>query len=226
MTNTLHRFGKPEDLRDDYVVFCTVSKGVNDANARETVHAFLKAALKYNPVNIGNTLREALYRPEKDLNPIKLYFMGRKEKVSFEEAIQESDGNGAGALVFDSKESLEGFLRDVKELDLGISVNVSALVDVARETAAKGGIVPHAMNYALGFRGDISRLPDRHVLALTTMCGHGMISANFARKMIDRVKEGRVTPEKAAGYMAKFCVCGVFNTTRAIRILNEARTSN
>lgn len=226
MTNTLHRFGKPEDLIDDYVVFCTLSKGVNDANARETVHAFLKAAVKYNPVNIGNTLREALYRPEKDLNPIKLYFRGRKEKVSFEEAIQESDGNGAGALVFDSKESLEGFLRDVKELDLGISVNVSALVDVARETAAKAGIVPHAMNYALGFRGDISRLPDRHVLALTTMCGHGMISANFAKKLIDRVKEGRVTPEKAAGYMAKFCVCGVFNPTRAIRILNEARTSN
>ena len=226
MTNTLHRFGKPEDLKDDYVVFCTMSKGINDANAQEAVHAFLKAALKYNPINIGNTLKQALYRPEKDLNPIKLYFAGRKEKVSFEEAIQESDGNGAGAVVFDNKESLEGFLRDVKELDLGISVNVSALVDVAREASEKAGITPHAMNLALGFRGDISRLPDRHVLALTTMCGHGMISANFARKLIDRVKEGRTTPEKAAGYMAKFCVCGVFNTTRAVRILNEVRTSN
>jgi len=53
-----------------------------------------------------------------------------------------------------------------------------------------------------------------------------MISANFARKLIDRVKEARITPEKAAGYMAKFCVCGAFNTTRAVRILNEVRMAN
>ncbi len=66
-------------------------------------------------------------------------------------------------------------------------------------------------------------LPDEHVLALTTMCGHGLISSNFARKMIDRVREGRLKPEKAAGYMAKFCVCGAFNTSHAVRILNEAR---
>ncbi|MEE9556502.1 MAG: hypothetical protein V3V76_04495, partial [Candidatus Adiutricales bacterium] len=70
------------------------------------------------------------------------------------------------------------------------------------------------------------RLPDRHTLALTTMCGHGLISGNFARKLIDRVKEARLTPEKAAGYMAKFCVCGAFNTSRAVRILNEARMAN
>jgi hypothetical protein len=58
------------------------------------------------------------------------------------------------------------------------------------------------------------------------MCGHGMISAGFARKLIEHVKEARITPEKAARYMAKFCACGVFNTSRAVRILNEAMTVN
>ena len=56
------------------------------------------------------------------------------------------------------------------------------------------------------------------------MCGHGMVSANFAKKMLDRVREGRMEPPEAACCMAKFCVCGVFNTTRAMRILNKGKT--
>ena len=64
MTNTLHRFGKPEDLKDDYIVFAMPSRGVNDIGALEKVRAFLDAALKYNPVNLGNALARPLYRPE------------------------------------------------------------------------------------------------------------------------------------------------------------------
>ena len=67
------------------------------------------------------------------------------------------------------------------------------------------------------------RLADRQVMELSTMCGHGMISFNFARKMIDWVKEGRRTPEQAASYMARFCSCGVYNPSRAKRILEDAR---
>jgi hypothetical protein len=167
-----------------------------------------------------------MYRPEKNLNPVKLYFTGRREKVTGEQVMQDLEEPGSAAVVFDNREAMEAFLKDVKGLDLGVSINVSALADDVREACQKNGITLHSVEYSLGFQGDMYRLPDRHVLALTTMCGHGMISASFAKKMIDRVKEGRVTPQKAAGYMAKFCVCGVFNTSRAIRILDEARTSN
>ena len=79
--------------------------------------------------------------------------------------------------------------------------------------------------YALGLRGNLYRLPDEYVLALTTMCGHGLISSNFAKKMIDLVKEKRLTAEKGACYMAKFCRCGAFNVSRAIHILRDAKTS-
>jgi hypothetical protein len=48
-----------------------------------------------------------------------------------------------------------------------------------------------------------------------------MVSATFAGKMIDWVKEGRRTPAQAAGYLARFCSCGVFNPSRAERILKK-----
>jgi hypothetical protein len=54
------------------------------------------------------------------------------------------------------------------------------------------------------------------------MCGHGMIAANFAKKMLDWVREDRRTPEEAARYMARFCSCGVFNIVRAERIMKRA----
>ncbi len=226
MTNTLHRFGKPESLKDDFIVFIMASRGVNHTGAPEKVRTFLNAALKYNPVNIGNGLIGSMYRPEKDLSFTKVYFTGRKEQISAEEAIASLEEVMHAAVVFDNKEAMEGFLKEVKELDLGLSVNVSALADEVRAACRKNGITIHSVEYSLGFHGDLFRLPDHHVLSLTTMCGHGMISAGFARKLIDYVKEARITPEKAARYMAKFCVCGAFNTSRAVRLLKEARTAN
>jgi hypothetical protein len=56
------------------------------------------------------------------------------------------------------------------------------------------------------------------------MCGHGMISHSLAKKMIDFVKENRRTPEQCAATLTRFCSCGVFNPSRATRILEDART--
>ncbi len=224
MTNTLHRFGKPDDLKDDYIVFTFTCPGVNDIGAMKKAGDFLRAALKYNPVNLAADSPDGpLYRPEKNLNPFKLYIRGRKETASPEQVIAKMEPLGKGLVVFDKKQALEGFLKEIREMDLGLSVNVSSLVEDIREMAPRTGVYPHSINYALGFRGNLYRLPDQHVLALTTMCGHGLISSNFAKKMINMVKERRLVPEKAAGYLAKFCVCGAFNTSRAVRILGEAR---
>ena len=226
MTNTLHRYGKPENLNDDYIVFIMTSKGANDIGAVHKAKDFLKAALKYNPVNVaGETINGSVYRPEKHLNPFSLYLRGRRQTVPPTKVMEEMRPPGRALAVFDNKQALEGFLKDLKQMDLGLSVNVSSLVEDVREMAPRTGVPPHSMNYALGFRGNLHLLPDQYVLALTTMCGHGLIASNFARKMIDMVKEGRSTPEKCATYMAKFCTCGAFNTSRATHILNNARTS-
>ena len=55
---------------------------------------------------------------------------------------------------------------------------------------------------------------------------HELLQGHLARRKIDAGVIDYKTPEKAAGYMAKFCVCGAFNTSRAIRILSEARMAN
>jgi len=226
MTNTLHRFGKPEDLKDDYVVFVMITPGINDVGAVQKARDFISASLKYNPVNLaGHSRQGPVFRPEKNLNPFRLYVRGRKETVTPAQIVEEMRPPGGALVVFDRKEALEGFLKEIREMDLGLSVNVSSLVADIREMAPRTGVWPHSINYALGFRGNLYRLPDQYVLALTTMCGHGLIAGNFAEKMINMVKEKRLAPEKAAGYMAKFCVCGAFNTSRAARILCEARMS-
>ena len=219
MTNTLHRFQKPDDPKDDYVAFALATRGINEKGASQKVRDFLLAAVKYNPVNVaGGSENGPMFRPEKGLNPFKLYLRGRKERVPPEHLIAEMSRSGMALVVFDKKQDLEGFLKEIKEMDLGLSVNVSSLVEDVREMAPRTGVRPHSINYALGFRGDLYRLPDQQVLGLTTLCGHGLIASNFAKKMIDGVKEKRIAPEKAAGYMAKI---GAFNTSRAVRILRD-----
>jgi hypothetical protein len=223
MTNTLHRFGKPETLSEDYIVFAMAGKGFNDEGALEKAQSFLRAAIKYNPINMGNALVNSLYRPEKNLSFLKLYFVGRQDKTTYEKLIDEMPGPGSAAAVFDNRDDVVLFIQDVKKLDLGLSINVSALADNVRDICGKVDITPHAIEYTLGFHGDTARLPDRETLSISTMCGHGMVSPNFAKKMVTHVKEGRIDPKDATRTMAKFCVCGVFNTTRAMGILKNAK---
>ncbi|MBT8334346.1 MAG: hypothetical protein HKP41_07860 [Desulfobacterales bacterium] len=221
MTNTLHRFGRPESLQNDFIVFAMAGKGYNDEGALEKAQTFLRTAIKYRPINMGNALVNSLYRPEKDLSFIKLYFVGRQEKTTYENLIDEMPGPGTAAVVFDDSAQTSAFITEIKELDLGLSINVSALVDDVRNICGEIDITPHAVEYTLGFHGNTAKLPDSTTLSISTMCGHGMVSAHFARKMMDRVKEGRMNPEDAACCMAKFCVCGVFSTARAMRILDK-----
>ncbi|MGH9673187.1 MAG: hypothetical protein ACRD44_08395, partial [Bryobacteraceae bacterium] len=111
----------------------------------------------------------------------------------------------------------------VRESDLGLSINISTSIDGADQCCFAAGIPRHSVGYSLGFEGKTEKLPNSQVLTLMTMCGHGMIASSLAKKMIDWVKEGRRTPEEAASYLTRFCSCGVFNPTRAVRILEDSR---
>ena len=156
MTNTLHRFGKSEKLPDDYIVFAMAGKGFNEEGALEKAQTFLRTAIKYQPINMGNALVNSLYRPEKNLSFFKLYFVGRQEKTTYEQLIDEIPGPGSAAVVFDDREKVSQFIQDVEKLDLGLSVNVSALVDDVRDICGEVDITPHAVEYTLGFHGDIT----------------------------------------------------------------------
>jgi hypothetical protein len=233
MTNTLHRYSEhyafesrpnPEPVRDDYIVFAMSSRGLNDDGLVGKYQTFLRLALKHNPVNIGDATKGGMHRPRQDLNPTAHW--RRDHHPDPEKVIAGVEGHTTVAAVFDNYEAMERFVEELRAANLGISINISAPMDEALRCCQDAGITRHSVEYSLGFRGRIDRLPDKTTLELATMCGHGMVSANFAKKMVEWVKENRRSPEEAARYMARFCICGVFNMIRAEHILSQARVMN
>ena len=73
----------------------------------------------------------------------------------------------------------------------------------------------------LGVYGATEKLPPEELLEIITMCGHGMISRDLVAKAIEDVKSGRKTPHDAAVMVAQPCVCGIFNVTRAEKLLKK-----
>ena len=220
MTNTLHRFGPAESFRDDYVVFAIASKGKNELGALERLRKFLEMAIPFKPVNLGDAIHGGALRPSREMNPASHW--NRDLTPDFQAVIDGLDTPCTVAAVFDNKVAAEDFVTAVREADLGVSVNISTSVDGAEQCCHAAGIPRHSVGYSLGFEGKTELLPNSKVLLLSTMCGHGMVSHSLAKKMIDWVKEGRRTPEQAASYMTRFCSCGIFNPTRAKRVLEDA----
>lgn len=217
MTNTLHRSGQAEDLKDDYILFAMCTRGKNDADGPERLRRFLRICARHNPVNMGDGKNGGLFRPSRELNPLAHW--RRPPNGSVEDVIEGITAPTTAAAVFVNREALADCLEEVKAADLGLSINISALVEDALECSRRVGIKPHAVEYSLGFMGNTSHVADANTLSLTTMCGHGMVASSFAEKMIDWVKTRRRSAAECARYMSRFCVCGVFNPVRAERLL-------
>ena len=76
------------------------------------------------------------------------------------------------------------------------------------------------MNYSLGIHGKTELLPGKDP-EINTMCGHGMVAFSLIKHMVERIKKGQITAEKAAEKLAAQCHCGIFNPVRAVRILQK-----
>jgi hypothetical protein len=231
MTNTLHRYsdhyarepgGDARPVTDDYIVFAMASKGLNDGDLVAKYRAFLQLALEHDPVNVGDATHGGWLRPQRSLTPVSHW--RRERRPDPEMVVRGIDGPSTIAAVFDRYEKMQAFVAALVTADLGVSINISAPMEAAHRCCRDAGIARHSVEYSAGFGGRVERLPDAQTLELSTMCGHGMVSATFARKMLDWVKENRRTPAEAAAYMARFCSCGVFNTLRAERLLEAARS--
>jgi hypothetical protein len=221
MTNTLHRYGDAESFNDDYIVFAIPARGINDGNAVEKERRFLEIARKHNPVNLGDASHGGMFRPSHTLNPTVHWH--RDAAPDMEAVVKCVSCPTTVSAVFDNADATVAFIKELKEADLGLSINISASLDKAQECARRAGLERHSVEYSLGFFGQTDRMADRHTLELATMCGHGMLSFNFVRKLVEWVKQGRRSPEQASATLARFCSCGVFNPTRACRLLEEAK---
>ena len=229
MTNTLHRYSEhyafepitnPKPVQDDYIVFAMSSRGINDDHLVEKYRAFLRLALKHKPVNMGDATKGGMIQPRQDMNPTAHW--RRDQRLDPEQVIAGIDGHTTVAAVFDNYQAMRDFVDELRVADLGISTNISAPIDDAQRCCREAGINRHSVEYSIGFRGRLEKFLDVITLELSTMCGHGMVSAHFAKKMLEWVKEDRRTPEETAHYMARFCICDVFNIRRAEGIIKQA----
>ncbi|RMF83303.1 MAG: hypothetical protein D6736_21805 [Nitrospinota bacterium] len=219
MTNTLHRQGTPESLKRDYVVFATIAKGYNDQGAEEKKRRFLQMAFKYRPVNT------AVIREPEIVNTGEKWVWSQLAAPTMDpaQALEKFTGSVHATATFDDLEAVKKFVAELKEADLGISVNISGPLDEVAQCCRALGFQRHSVEHSLGIFGRKELLPSRQILEINTMCGHGMVSFNFITRIIDYIKLGLLTPEQGAAYLARPCTCGAFNTRRAVELLEKAR---
>jgi hypothetical protein len=205
MTNTLHRRGTPTSLKNDFVIFCTMAKGLNSQGSGPKIQEFIRICLKYNPVNMGDGHMGNILQEDVGVQKFQA---------------DRSDGEGAAA-VFTDLNTLQKVIDELIRADLGISINISGLLDEVQACCRKAGRERHSVEHSLGVWGAKDRLPEREILDVNSLCGHGMVSFNLIRKMVEYVKLRRLTSKKAANIMAKCCECGAFNPVRAEQLLEK-----
>lgn len=224
MTNTLHRFGTAESFADDFIVIGIPAKGAKKkVDPMPALKRFLEIAVEYGPVNLGDAMAGGAIRPTRHKHALE-HFQSRPTQPDFQAVIDGISKPTTYAAVFDNKAAAEAFVARLKDENLGLSINVSSSVDNGKGCATGAGLARHSVGYSLGFEQIPDNVPNRQVMMLSTMCGHGMIAHSFAKKMIDWVKEERCSPDEAVAYLSRFCSCGIFNPSRAKRILEDART--
>lgn len=225
MTHTLHRYDRtPRSVSGDYVVLAMPARAFPADAAVARQKEFLRRALAYGPVNVGDSAHGAARRPRRGLGPTVHW--RRDEAPDPEAVVERVDRPSAVSAVFDDLDAACAFLEDLKDDPPGLSINLSAPTDEAREACRRVGLTRHSVEYSLGFMGRETRLPREDALALCTMCGHGMVSHGLAREMTERVRSGRRSPGEASETLARFCNCGAFNPARAERILGDATASD
>ncbi len=203
MTHTLHRQGELENLREDFIVFTMSAKTVNAKGSAEKMRRFFEILEKYKSVNYGD---------------MKTGTMLKSERNTIYDGIQDTS---IVHFVFTDKEIVGKILDDLKRAELGTSIVLSGLVDSIDQLCKKVGLKMHTVEFSGGVHGKLELLPERPILEITTMCGHGMVANNLVREMAKQIKKGEKTVQEAALELAKPCHCGIFNPKRAQIMLEK-----
>ncbi|MDY0256810.1 hypothetical protein [Gudongella oleilytica] len=204
MTHSLHRRGSACSLKDDFVILVTPAVNVNHVGSGPKLWKVLDIITEVGPNNIGSYETGTIYTG-----------------ATIEEIRENMPETPRVRCCFDSKEKMLEVVRRIKEEDLGLSVVLSGLNEDILDMCQELDIKPHSVNYSLGVHGATELLPPEEVLELITMCGHGMISKDLVVKAIEEVKKGKKSPYDAAVMVGQPCVCGIFNVSRAEKLLSK-----
>jgi len=208
MTDTLHRCVSDEDLGREFIVFCAMAKGINERGWGKRARQFAEICMKHSPVNIGDISQFIHGNFSEKAKAIVQNISDRSDEVKF---------------VFTDLDSLVGVLTELREADLGISIDVTGDEELVERALRKAKLRKHSVEHSLGVRGRVERLPPRQILELTTMCGHGMVPASAVNMIINELKLGRLTAAEAADLLSIPCVCGIVNTERAAKLLEQLK---
>jgi len=179
------------------------AKGFNEKNSKGALQEFLRIVSKYDLVNMG------------DMKTGNMYSVDRDKIINNVQDTSIVHG------VFADKEQAKAAIKELREADLGVSVNVTGIVNNVHEICLEAGINRHTVEYSVGIHGQLSKLPEGDLLEITTMCGHGMVSQRLVRKILVDIKKGGLSPEEAGVKLATPCVCGIFNPHRAAKLLTQ-----
>lgn len=210
MSHSLHRQGTVSSLQNDYVIYARASRGVNRKGCGPKLKKLLDIVLSEKPVNLGSS------KLAKNM----------KSGLDFKE-YRASIEKGYGVLsCFSNKDAVKSVLKKFKEADTGISIVVSGLIDEFLKIAKELELKPHTAFLSLGIYGKKALLPEKDVLEITTMCGHGLVSAKLAKAVMEKVKSNEMTPEEGAHLIAQPCVCGIINTDRCSLLLEKCKETS
>lgn len=204
MTHTMHRFGTQESLKGDFVWLFYPSVYVKVDNLIEKTVTTIDIIEECNCVNWGDVKNTIILAAETDEIKNKL----------------REDSRIRG--VFISRDDVVRFLKKMKEADLGVPVIISGLLSEILPAVEESGLKPHTINFSLGIWGKKELLPADEILAITTMCGHHMISPGIAERVIQDVATGKMTARNASMKIAPLCACGIFNQVRAEKLIADA----
>lgn len=209
MSHSLHRYGKEEDLMNDFTFYARTSRWVNREGCGPKLKKILRILLSEKVVNYGSS------------------HAGKSLKSGLDPDVHAKSLDSAYgvACTFSDREALKAVLEKVKEADTGISVVVSGLIDEIVKIAQESGLKPHTAFLSLGIHGNRALLPADEVLEITTMCGHGLVSSKLTRTVIQKVRDGQMNPVEGADLLAQPCPCGIFNTDRCESILERCKES-
>lgn len=124
-------------------------------------------------------------------------------------------------VVFKDRDALKSCLEEIKNGDFGISIVVSGDYKDVEKICREIGAGPHSVAVSLGVHGKTEKLPDAITLDITTICGHHLVSTNLLKRMVETIKDGRITHQEAAIELSKQCQCGIFNDYRAEKLLKK-----
>ncbi len=209
MTHMLHRTSNIDkkygvNTLDGDLCFLAMSakRYANQPGSGPKMQKILSIAAKHNPTNFGDMIG------------------GNSLSSNLDAILKKVNETSIVHGIFTTMEDAVGFVKEVKEADLGISVVLSAPFEKAWELVEKTGTMLHTQEFSGGIWGKKEYLPSEETLDFCTMCGHGMISRYLVDDMIKRVKGGKISALNASKEIGKQCCCGIYNTARGEKLLN------